>query len=415
MCVWVLAGTTVASCYQSPSGSGSAAPCGKTSGLQDDFEAGALGAQWVTEVNGASIDGPPAVVDGRAHMAYHATASVADEIVELRSRFAFDLTGSAVSVRPVTVDPQADSTFEIREALGSSYGLKVGMRHRGGRLEAYAWRYDSGGYPEDLLMSAPFDPVEHQRWRVREEAGGLELEVANAMGAYRRFAVVPEPTLDLRKVVVALSMQRFPSQVPGTGAVDFDDVSMDLPPSPACPMEDLADGFTGPAMSWFWERDSDNCTEVLMGGAITLTAGYCAYHSASAYDLTDSVLAVDIASATLGDGSITVTLRQKDDSFLEVRQEGPMLAIRAWRDGEEVGTAMIANPIDGSTAQTWRIEEREGMVELSASVNGEAPRSFFTQTTAALFDLRRLQTRLAVQVGSSGVTSELTLSGVNAP
>jgi hypothetical protein len=318
-------------------------PCGKISGVQDDFT-NPPGQKWVLASEGLGVSGPPEVVDGRLRMSFGPEGGDPDSVSELRTRSAYDAFGNSVSVRAHVVDGLGDSALELRAVPGREYGVKVGIRHAGGQLEAYRWRPGDGGYEVDWVMSAPYDPSLHRFWRLREEAGEVIYEVAGEDGGFRPFATAT-PSFWPGHAVAALVMKHSPLQV-GSGFVEFDDFNVGQPAAALCPIADLQDDFREPTLSGLWFRDGSGCTAELIDGTLRLAAplgGSCRVISTHAYDLTAGRLRIAIGDEPDGNGTLRATLLRADYTYVELLQRSGQLSVSLVVDGEVLGGVDVPN------------------------------------------------------------------------
>jgi len=235
--------------------------CGTIGALQDNFDDSQLGWQWSSYGESGVT---AAERDGRLELSIG--AGVADRFGWVRSDFAADLRGDAVSVRvaqaPTTAGVEAFLDFDGGQDGYISFSLYAG---------GLAAIVNQGG-SNTAFEEIPYDAATHRFWRIGEVAGRVHLDTSPDRTSWTTHVDVPSPSyVGLGRAALGIGA------VDAVGAADhvvFDDLNTDRAPPPWCQASGFSDAFDQGALSREWELfGPESCTAVQRGGHVTVGNG----------------------------------------------------------------------------------------------------------------------------------------------
>jgi hypothetical protein len=329
------------------------AGCGRPSTYVDDFSDGVIGPEWV--VTSATAADTVAEVGGELRLRASAQASA-----KLESRFAVSFSDDRLRVE-VPRPPSGGGTATLR-ARGP--GGEMAFELSNGNLTT---RVTGGGAGAAL----PFDPIAHRWWQIREAAGQLHWETSPDAIVWTTHATQATPTF-ARWAKISLEA-RAAAGAP-TEAV-FSRLNAGRPRAPWCKAATLTDDFAPGAAAPAWTAVvTGACSYTQNNGEVRFTmngqgASYCAYESASAYDLTGSGAYLEIPAITNFHPPVRFFVGVEDATG-----KTATLSFVGTNQLEHAATG-LASTLTNYTAATerwWRLREAGGSLLWETSSDGRA-------------------------------------------
>ncbi len=381
---------------------GSSAACGTVGRLQDDFSMDEMLPRWLVSSSGPHV-GDPVPVGGKLRVSFlGGVAEDAGELSQAESHFAYDLRGESVSVRVDRVDTAWVSNLQIR--VPSTDGMAMGMGVRGSDM--IAWTFAA---PDsfDTFASVPYDAGVHQRWRIRESGGGLELETAGDQGAFVQLARLDQPGFALDSVLVSLTVASDAAKTEG-GFVEFDDFNQGAEAKPACPIADLADPFTTPAPGPLWRDRSSGCDFHTGDGSLVADAQgtlNCQLVSAKAYSIEGGdEIAVEVVRFPGPGAELVLEVVDGLRHLVSFRQLDGTLRMELFDGESTVQDEEVPNDVTG---QWWRVRELDGDLLMETSTDGSDYMVRHTFEPDGLIDLAEVRATLTVAAGTEWAEAEI--------
>jgi hypothetical protein len=375
--------------------------CAGTHLLQDDFLDDALDAHWSVgaPTGGATV----AEARGNLNLSMPAAQPTAAGIA-VYSRRRYDLAGNRLRFEvDATLDPTAITALT---GAGAHFdGNNVLRFHAAGGKLAFLQRV-AGTTTE--LGSIDLDLVAHRFWQLREGAGVVHWETSPDGISFTERAQAPLASLfAIDHVHIEMVAQTQGGEAtPGTAS--FASVNDGLPVEGGwCAASSLADDFEDGAQGILWSRafTSNGATKAEMDGVLVLTpaanaVSQTAYISGSAYDLSESAVAIEVVQTTAAQPSTQTFMRVENDvdnGFSMAVMDGE-LEFRTEQDANQMTLAGI--PYDAALHRWWRLRASAGVVRWETSPDGKA---WTEQHEAAdgVVDLSRLDVYLGAQTGAA--------------
>jgi hypothetical protein len=346
-------------------------PCNKITLLADDFAAPVIGPQWYSwqDNAGESITRP----SGRLRFTLAANQSQTAYAGYTSTRW-FDLSEEAVSLHIAHMVNPASSA----EAYLSIYTVAG---------DWLTWTQSGGdhyldtnklGDPRDRVV-VPYDPADAY-WRVRVAGGTLYFEAAPDGSSWHELDSRPLPfAMSLVRVEVAAGTWK---SEPSPGYLEIEDVNGGVASGRYCKASTLHDDFDDGVRAPTWENsyEMSGCTMSETGGELvgdppapTGAASYCAYQSASGFDLTGSQVTLEVTEMLSAQPQTVAFFKLAD----ELNQHGVELAVelgklecRVWQAG--VRSSLGAVTWNASAQRFWRLGEAGGTISWQASADGSS-------------------------------------------
>jgi hypothetical protein len=352
-------------------GQGGATQCGGTNLLVDNFDDGLQGIDWywsgdpgtnVFESNGEGVVELPANQPGNTYAAF-------------QSARLYDLRNDSISVE---VTQAANPAGTARTFLVAAYDDQnyLELSQRNGKL--ICARVVGG----NLLIPAniSYDAQAHRYWRLREDGTTTYWETSPDGVSYMVRAQTPTAQLfPLSSIRVDLGAS-LNNADPNPGEAHFEGLNGGGPSAGKwCPASSLTDDFDDGTRARAWQRFyvSPGCTLAETGGELVLTpptnaTGYCAYYSASSYDMTSSAIAVEVPLMvnTMSTAQVYLTAQAEDGGYVEIIQSnGTIQFIKNINGMTDTLGAAVYSP---AVHKWWRIREQGGTTYWEYSANGVA-------------------------------------------
>jgi hypothetical protein len=348
-------------------GGGDAAPerCGGTAMLADDFTMiDSTKAVW--RMDGAtSIDAGELLIRPAANsMEYSWNA--------LSSEHFYDLRGDAVSIEIKSMVNTASGAHVSLVAYDDNDNAVV-FSQQGGTLSCSKWI--DGMQAE--LGRAPYDPIAHRFWRMREASGTLAWETS-ADGLGWTTQASSSNLFDLGSVKVQLVAEVNAGE-PDPGEARFDNLNGGKPRGAWCKSSTLKDDFDDGVTSFKWHRSYfDGACQHVENGELVFSVppdmrGFCYYTSSSAFDLTADTLTVKVPvtpdPATSTNVLFAAYISGDINRKLEFGLSKGQLFFREYADQS---TKVFGDlPFDPSQHLFWRLRESAGKVFWETSADGQ--------------------------------------------
>jgi hypothetical protein len=395
-------------------GQGPSLHCAGTHLLQDDFLDDVLDAHWAV---GAPTGGATVTeARGNLNLTMPAAQPTAAGIA-VYSRRRYDLVGNRVRFEiDGTLDPTEPTALTGAGAHFDGNNL-LRFHVAGGKL-AFLRRV-AGDTVE--LGNVDHDPVLHRYWQLRESAGVLHWETSPDGVSFTERAQAPAASLfALDHLHVEMVAQTEGGEAtPGTASVAS--VNDGLPSEGGwCSASSLVDNFDDGTQSILWSRafTSNGATKAEMDGVLILTPGANAvsqagYISGSAYDLSESTLAIEVVQTTAADPSIQTFMRVENDvdnGFSMAVMDGA-LELRTEQAADQM--TLVSIPYDAAMHRWWRLRASAGVVHWETSPDGMAWTEHH-EAADGVVDLTRLDVYLGAQAGvASAAPGQARIDNVN--
>ncbi|MCC6558094.1 MAG: hypothetical protein IT372_34535, partial [Polyangiaceae bacterium] len=260
------------------------AECGRPSVLTDDFNAGVKASSWraVVSPGGASSESggrlsltpPPGAQGEAAYRSFHAV------------NFDEDL----IRVEATGLDTNPAAYAAMSAELGP--GRRIAIEQRGTLL--WSRLVDVVSDNSDVTN---YDPVQHRFWQIREASGTLTWETSPDGVTWTTRKTAPTPGF-AGTVHVALAAGADQPIAAPLGA-HFEDFNRVRTPAVWCPASSFTDDFEDgqEGIAWSASQSTGDCTRSEGGGNAHFNmpgngASMCKYQTSTAFDLTDSWIAV---------------------------------------------------------------------------------------------------------------------------
>jgi hypothetical protein len=259
-------------------------PCGSMQLLRDNFDDGVPGPQWIP-----SAPSGVTVSEANRYLAIRLAAGSAEIEGVYRSRNAYDLTSSEVSVEVLGVAGQI-TALEVRDFAERGAAIAV----EGGNLLALTLDADS----ESTRASVRYSATTHRYWRLREASGTLFWETSpdRAVWSTLHAQALPMPGTYAFAYLLAWG------QLATVSEARFDDLNTPAATVPGfCKAGSVQDGFDDGTLADTWNAwvGSGSCTHRETGGVAQLSftgSGdeYCGIETRQLVDGTDTTVSVEV-------------------------------------------------------------------------------------------------------------------------
>jgi hypothetical protein len=339
--------------------------------LVDNFDDGVQGILWhwsgdpgttISESNGEGVIDLPANQPGNTYAAF-------------QTKRLYDLRNDSVSVEVTQAANPAGTarTFLVAAYDGQNY---IELSQRSGKL--ICARVVAGNLL--ILADINYDAQAHRYWRMRDDGMTTYWETSSDGASYMVRAQTPTAQLfPLSSIRVDIGASLFDAD-PNPGEAHFDGLNGGGPAAGKwCPASSLTDDFDDGTRARAWQRSYVNpgCTLAETAGELVLkpptnATGYCAYYSASSYDMTNSAIAVEVPVMvnTMSTAEVYFTAEAEGEGYVEFVQSNGTLDFRKNKNGiTELLGAVAYSP---AVHTWWRIREQGGTTYWEYSANGIA-------------------------------------------
>lgn len=376
-------------------GGGAAPPerCGGVAMLADDFT-------MIDSANGVwSTDGTTSIDAGELLLKPTANASEYSWNAFSSEHF-YDLRGDAVSIEIKSMVNTASSA-RVSLAAYDDDNNGVVLFQQGGTLRCSKWIDGM----EAELGRAPYDPIAHRFWRMREDSGTLAWETS-ADGLRWDAQASSSNLFDLSSVKVQLVAEVGPGE-PDPGEARFDNLNGGRPTGAWCKSSTLKDDFDDGVTSHMWHRSYfDGACQHVENGELVFSVppdgrGVCYYTSSSAFDLTADALTVKVPvtpdPATNASVFFDAYISGDVDRKLEFGLSKGQLFFREYVDQS---TKVFGDlPFDPAQHLFWRLREAAGQVFWETSADGKTWK--VGAQTEAPFPITALDVSLGFESGDA--------------
>lgn len=328
------------------------AGCGRPSTYVDDFGDGVVGPEWVARQS--SVTDGATEIGGELRLRASAQATTS-----LESRYAVSFADDRLRVE-VPRAPAGDGTAAMRaRGPGGEMAFELSNGALVGRVT---------GAPADAAI--PYDPVAHRWWQIREAAGQLYWETSPDAITWTTHSTRPTPAF-ARWAKISLEARGATAPT----EVTFARLNAGRPRAPWCKAATLADDFApGPTGPQWTAVTTGACSYTQSNGEVRFTmtgqgASYCAYESASAYDLTGSGAYLEIPAITNFHPPVRFFVQVEDAtgktatlSFVGTNQ----------LEHAATGLGTTTTAYNAATEDWWRLREAAGTLFWETSNDGRA-------------------------------------------
>lgn len=372
-------------------------PCGSMQLLRDDFDDGVAGPEWIP-----SAPSGVTVSEAAQYLAIRLAAGSADIEGVYRSRNAYDLTSSEVSVEVLDVAGEI-TALEVRDF--AERGAAIGVE--GGNLLALTLDADT----ESTRASVRYSATSHRYWRLREASGTLFWETSpdRATWSTLHSQALPMPGTYAYAYLLAWG------QIATVSEARFDDLNTPAATVPAfCKAGSVQDGFDDGALAGTWNAwvGSGACTHRETGGVAQMSftgSGdeFCGIETSQLVDSTDTTVSVEVIAPPQDSTFYTwIELVSPDhDHKVEFQFGDGLLYMLMTLRGSQVFAA--STPYNATNHRYLRLRESAGRTYWDVSANGTSWNQLASAPTQV--DLRAVILDLAGGHRSPGPGSARTL------
>ena len=355
------------------------ATCGTTNVLSDDFEGESLDrSNWSTWKNG----NPTIMVEqtnGEIVISLPGADSDIGGGVDSTKRYLFQSSSIAVEVPEV---PDVMSEVEVIFQLDAPGNARAMMVEQAGLLHA---RYeDDNGEFEPATVT--YSPTEHRMWQMREDGGSIHFEVSPDGKTWQDLGSVASGSLATAVMVELRAwLSRFE---PSPKTIRFSALQGGGVDEGWCPSSMISDDFEDgmPDARWItW--DETGCQVVERNGGLEFDHEMgdgtgCGYYTARRFDVSGSIVAVEVPLAGSGNIEAGFGLWIDDDNEIRFEADRGMLECAKEVDGVESTAASVPyNPIEH---RWWRFRGDKGALHYEVSPDGKVWNVLATHITPAL-------------------------------